>query len=162
MQTGQTISSRVDKLKRRMQKLLGLGSKDVQEILVSAPFGIDSNAVKGMVAIYSPTTIKGESVVIGYINTNAIAEVGGNRIFSTNDKGVEQFYVYLRNTNNLELGGSVRHLARYEELAIAFNQLKTEFDAHIHTGNLGAPTTPPAMPSTADISGAKIDNIKVA
>lgn len=157
-----TISSRVTDIGIRLQKFLGLGLKDVQEVPVAAPFGIDSNAVKDMIAVYSPTLIKGEAVIIGYINKNALAEVGGLRLFSTNAQGAEQFYVYLRNTNNLELGGSNRHLARFEELEIAFNMLKNEFDLHAHTGNLGAPTSPPLVPSVADISGAKIDNIKVA
>ncbi len=157
-----TISTRVTELGQRLQKFLGLGLKDVQEVPVAAPFGIDSNAVKDMIAVYSPTMVKGEAVIIGYINKNALAEVGGLRLFSTNAQGTEQFYVYLRNTNNLELGGTNRHLTRFEELEIAFNTLKNEFNLHTHTGNLGAPTSPPIVPSVADISGAKIDNIKVA
>jgi hypothetical protein len=157
-----TISTRINDLGQRLQKFLGLGLKDVQEVPVAAPFGIDSNAVTDMIAVYSPTLIKGEAVIIGYINKNALAEVGGLRLFSTNSNGAEQFYVYLRNTNNLELGGSNRHLARFEELEAAFNAFKTEYNTHTHTGNLGAPTTPPLIPSVADISGAKIDNIKVA
>jgi len=157
-----TISTRIDDVKRRLQKFLGLGLSDIKENFVIAPFGFDSNAVKDMVAVYSPTIELGKGVIIGYINKNAIAEIGGNRMYSTNANGVEQFYVYLRNTNNLELGGNVRHLARFEELEIAFNALKTEFNAHTHTGNLGAPTTPPLVPSVANISGAKINNIKVA
>jgi len=159
---GKTISTTVSKIGTRLQKFLGMGRKDVQETEVCQPFGIDGNAVKDMVAIYSPTLVKGETVVIGYINKNAIAEVGGLRLYSTNQQGSEQFYVYLRNNGNLELGGNTRNLARFQELEIAFNQLRTEFNAHIHTGNLGAPTTPPTVPSTANISGAKIDNIKVA
>jgi hypothetical protein len=159
---GKTISTAVSKIGTRLQKFLGMGRKDVQETEVCQPFGIDGNSVKDMVAIYSPTLVKGETVVIGYINKNAIAEVGGLRLYSTNQQGSEQFYVYLRNNGNLELGGNTRNLARFQELEIAFNQLRTEFNAHIHTGNLGAPTTPPTVPSTANISGAKIDNIKVA
>jgi hypothetical protein len=162
MQTSKVISTRIDSIGRRLIKFLGLGNKDVKETLVASPYGIDSNPIKDMIAIYGPTAIKGEQVVIGYINKNSVAEVGGLRLFSTNSNGAEQFYVYLRNTNNLELGGNARHLARFEELEIAFNTLKTEFNAHTHTGNLGAPTTPPLVPSVANISGAKIDNIKVA
>jgi hypothetical protein len=157
-----TISTKIDSTKRRLQKFLGLGLSDVKENFLIAPFGVDSHSVKDMVAVYGSTNELGKGVVIGYINKNAIAEIGGTRFYSTNANGAEQFYIYLRNTNNLELGGNVRHLARFEELEIAFNALKAEFNAHTHTGNLGYPTSPPIIPSVADISGAKINNIKVA
>jgi hypothetical protein len=77
---GKTISTAVSKIGTRLQKFLGMGRKDVQETEVCQPFGIDGNSVKDMVAIYSPTLVKGETVVIGYINKNAIAEVGGLRL----------------------------------------------------------------------------------
>lgn len=158
-----TISTTVDAGMRLIQKIKRLGKYDIQTAPVAAPYGIDSNAVKNMIAVYADTSVKGQQVIVGYINVNSLAEVGGMRIFSTNDQGEEQFYVYLRASNNLELGGTNRHLARFEELESAFNQLKTDFDSHFHTSSPpGTPTTPPANPSTADISGAKIDNITVA
>lgn len=170
-----TISTEVDKLNRLIQKVLKLGKSDVQTAPVAAPYGIDSNAIKDMVAIYAESSVKGQNVIIGYINKNAQAEVGGMRIFSTDAGGSEQFYVYLRATNNLELGGDSRHLARFEELETAFNELKTKFNllvtaynAHTHPYiNVLAPatTSPTASagnPSAANIAACKIDNIKVA
>lgn len=158
-----TISTTVDAGMRLIQKIRRLGKYDIQTAPVAAPYGIDSNAVRNMIAVYADTSVKGQQVIIGYINVNSLAEIGGVRIFSTNDQGAEQFYVYLRASNNLELGGDSRHLARFEELETAFNQLKTDFNSHFHTSAApGLPTTPPATPSSADISGAKIDNITVA
>lgn len=154
------ISTSVDSLKRRIQKFVRFGLDDVQTSMVAAPFGIDSNPVKDMVAVYAPTAEKGKTVIIGYINKNAISEVGGVRLFSTDANGTEKFYVYLRANDTLELGGNTKHLARFEELETAFNALKSDFNTHTHTGNLGAPTTPPLVPSIADISGAKITKIK--
>lgn len=170
-----TISTEIDKLKRLIQKVVRLGKDDIQTAPVAAPYGIDSNAVKDMVAIYAESSVKGENVIIGYLNTNCKAEVGGMRIFSTDATGSETFYVYLRSTNNLELGGNSRHLARFEELQTAFNELNNKFNAlvtaynghtHPYINVLAPATTSPTatvgQPSVANIAPAKIDNIKVA
>lgn len=67
----------------------------------------------------------------------------------------------LKNDGQAEINGTGDHAVRFAELETAFNQLKSDFDAHMHTGNLAAPTSPPLAPSTADISPAKIDTIEV-
>lgn len=157
-----TLSTAIDSANRLIQKVQRLGKSDIQTAPVSAPYGVDSNAIKDMVAVYAETSMKGQQVIIGYINKNAIAEVGGLRLFSTDDTGKEQFYVYLRASNNLELGGTARHLARFEELKTAFNSLKATFDEHVHLSTpTGTPTSTPTEPSTADISQCKIENITV-
>jgi hypothetical protein len=155
-----TFSTAVDSLNRRVQKALRNGRSDVVTAPVAGPYGIDSNAVADMIAVYADTAMKGQSVIIGYINKNALAEVGGVRLYSTDSAGAEQFYVYLRSSGALELGGTDRHLARFEELETAFNSLKSTFNSHQHT-ETGVVTSPPLTPSNADISTAKIDNITV-
>ncbi len=158
-----TLSTAADSLGRLIQKVRRLGKSDIQTAPVCAPYGIDSNAIADMIAVYADSSMKGDSVIIGYINKNALAEVGGLRLFSTNSAGAEQFYVYLRASNNLELGGDQRHLARFEELETAFNELKADYNAHQHLSTAtGTPTSAPVVPTAADISGAKIDNITVA
>lgn len=65
-----------------------------------------------------------------------------------------------------ELMGNADFAVRYSELETAFNQLKSDFDNHTHlvpgvtSGSFSATATAPTN-STADISGAKIDEIKV-
>ena len=77
----------------------------------------------------------------------------------------------------IEIGGDTDFMVRFSELETAYNQLKDDhdalvstFNAHIHitTATVGAtpipgviaPTTTMEVPSTGDISGAKIDEIK--
>jgi hypothetical protein len=162
IQTAKIISSKIDKIGRRLVKFFGLGTKDVKELLVAAPYGVDSNPVKDMVAIYGSTTIKGESVVIGYINKNAVAKVGELRFFSTNSTGAEQIYVYLKDNGKISIGGETNHLTRFENLEIAVGLLETALNAHTHLGNLGYPTGPPVAPFVIDISAAKTNNINIA
>jgi len=140
------------------------GKSDIRTATQAAPFGIDSRPPKGMVAVFSPTDEKGRSVVVGYVNKNLVADVGEVRLFSVNASGVLQTYVWLKKDGVLLLGGSAKHLARFEELKTGFDQLKTDFNAfltHVHGGS-GTPPAPPATPSTASIDASKTDNVKTA
>lgn len=54
-------------------------------------------------------------------------------------------------------------MARFNELESGFNQLRSDhnnFLVHVH-GASGTPPVPPAVPSTASIATAKIENIEV-
>jgi hypothetical protein len=162
MQTSKVISTRIDSIGRRLIKFLGLGNKDVKETLVAAPYGIDSNPIKDMIAIYGPTAIKGEQVVIGYINKNSVAGVGELRLFSTNQQGNEQTYIHVKNDGKISIGGETNHLTRFEALEAAVALHEAALNTHTHTGNLGAPTSPPLVPFVIDISAAKTNNINIA
>lgn len=168
------INTSVDDLGRRVVKFFRLG-KTVETALQAMPYGVDAQPIEDCIAVYSQTGIKGKSVIIGYINKNAIAGVGEHRLFSTDADGVVKFYLHLKNDGTCEIGGSADNMVRFSELETAFNQLKSDygdlvnaFNAHMHaTAAPGAPSPPtpvpnviPALPSTADISGAKIDEIK--
>ncbi len=155
------ISTFVEKTKLKVKVFL-TGLINVQSAHQVAPYGIDSNPIADMKAIYGQTEVNGRPVIIGYINKNVLAEEGDIRLFSTDANGLLKMFVWLKNDGTLELGGSAKHLARFEELETGFNQLKADFNAfltHVHGGS-GTPPTPPATPSTASISAAKIEEIK--
>ena len=170
------ISTQKDNLSRFLIKILSLGNDDVQEIKQSAPYGDDSNPIKDTIAVYSETNDSGESVVVGYINKNQITSPGEKRIFSTDSDGNVKIALYLKNNGTAEFGGNAKHMVRYEELETAFNQLKSDFNNHVTTYNshthittatvltgppgIIAPTTSTGTPSSADITGAKITEIK--
>lgn len=135
-------------------------------------YGTDAQPIKDAVAVYAQTGVKGKTVIIGYINKNAVADVGEHRLFSTDADGAVQFYIHLKNDGTCDIGGSANHMTRYEELETAFNELKSDFNTHVnnynthvHPGVLAGPastavTVSVSTPSQADISGAKIDEIK--
>jgi len=176
MQLIKIISTEVDKVNRRLAKFLRFGLKDTQTALQAAPAGVDASPIKDMVAVYAPTSEKGETVVVGYINKNQLAGPGEYRTFSQNASGEVQFYIWLKADGTAELGGNTKHLARYEEIEEAVNNLKTALNDQIQKWNAftaaylpGGPSTvgtPPTLagqtvnPSTADITGAKIEEIK--
>jgi len=166
--TVKIISSTIES-GRRILKFLRMGNKDVQTSKESMPFGIDSNPVQDMVAIYAKSGIKGKNYIIGYINKNQIAGIGESRIYSTNQNGEEQIAIYLTNTGDIEIGGNSDFLARFSELKKGFDEFKqnyndflTKYNTHTHpvSGSATGPTSGPSLPSTASIDAAKIDNIK--
>lgn len=167
-------STSFDSLKRRIAKFLRFGKVDVQTSIETGPFGTDSNPPKGMVAVYAKTESRGKTVILGYLNVNQLAAVGDHRIYSTDSNGGLKAYVWLKNDGTAEILGDGDNMVRYSKLEEAFNQLKSDhddlvnaFNAHMHaTAATGPPSIPtpgsgiPALPSTADISGAKIGEIK--
>lgn len=159
----------------RVLKVLGFGRADgdVREVKEAMPFGLDSNPVKGMSAILAETTANGSPVVIGYINKNQLAEVGGSRLYSTDSDGAVQIALYLRADGTMEIGGNANHMTQYEGMKDAYDELRddlndliSKFNSHTHpytnvsTPATTSPTATTATPSSADMSGAKLDNIK--
>lgn len=146
------LSTSVDVLKRRVVKILRMGKSDIQTSFGVAPYGVDSNPIKDMIAVHAETGEKGKTVIVGYINKNAIADVGELRLFSTDSLGVEKKYIWLKNDNTIEVGGNGDNMVRYSVLETAFNTLLADLNSA--RAALSLP------PSTANISGAKINEIK--
>lgn len=158
------ISTEFDKAKRRIVKFLRYGKSDVQTSAEASPFGIDSNPVKDMIAVYSQTGTKGETVIIGYIDKNKLADVGELRLYSTDSNGNLKAYTWLKKDGTIEIGGNTDFMVRYSKLEEAFNELKGKFNTFASTYVPGGPSTQ-GMPATitqsnADISQAKINEIK--
>ena len=154
------LSAVLGKQDKRDVKVNVMGKNDTRTAFQASPFGIDSNPASedDLVAVYADTTEDGQSVLLGYLLKGLAAEKGEVRLYSTDEDGAEQpkAYIHLKNDETLEIGGNSDNMVRFSALQTAFNQLKTEFNAHVHSSN----GTPPVTPSTADISGAKIDEIK--
>ena len=158
-----TISSEIDSIGRRLLKLLRYGKSDVQNVYVASPYGVDSNPIKGMIAVYAESSVKGEPVVIGYINKNQLAEIGEHRIFSTDDQGNIQGFIWLKNDGQIQLNGTGDNLVRYsplnQELQSFKDSIQTEL-TKIQTGIVGAggAYTPGIL--EVDISDSQIQELE--
>jgi len=102
-------------------KILRYGRSDIQTPKQVSPYGVDSNPVKDMVAVYAKCGSDNNNVIIGYINKNSIAKVGELRLFSTDADGAEKFYYYLKDDGTTEIGGN-------SNFAVKYNELKSEYD----------------------------------
>lgn len=163
MNLTRVISTTLDSVKRRITKITRYGKDDdTQTGLEASPYGIDSNPINGMVAVYAETASKGKQVIVGYLNKNQLAGVGEHRSYATDTTGALKFYIWQKADGTCEIGGTTKHMTRFEDLETGFNQLKSDFNAflvHVH-GAAGTPPAPPATPSTASIANAKINEVK--
>lgn len=163
MNIAEVESSQPDSLNRRDVKVTINGSQDVRTAKQALAFGDDCNAPAGMKAIYAPTATKDANMIIGYINTNALAAVGERRLFSTDADGNVKFYIWLHNDGTAEIGGKDDNMVRYIPLNSGLQDFKTLIQEElikIQTGIIaaGGAYTPGTL--TVDISNAKIDEVK--
>lgn len=157
------ISTTIDNLNMRLVKVFRLGLSDVQEPTESGPFGIDSNPVKDMIAVYAKTGEKGDTVIIGYLNKKQIAEIGETRIYSTDTNGNVQIAIHLKNDGTAEVGGTGDNLVRYkpvEDLVSEINQFLNQQLPLIAAGiTAGGGSYSPGV-ANFNISNAKIDELE--
>lgn len=165
-----TESTRFNKIKNLLVKILGFGKKDIVECIEGQPFGIDSRPIKGQIAIIARTTGQ-EDVVLGYITKDRIAQVGETRLYSTDSNGALKAYVWAKNNGALDLNGeSNGGLIKIQDLVDAINNIigvinynQEIYNVHAHT-ETGSVTTVPIQISTAqlqDLLRSSIENTKV-
>lgn len=160
----QYISARIESF--RWFKF-NISKANTQEVRVVGPFGIDAVPVKDMMAVFANTKMKGKGIIFGILNTNNSAAEGEVRLYSLNADLDEQTYLHIKVDGTIEIGGVGDFAVRYSKLEEAFNQLKDDYDSHIHvttatisSGGAGV-IQPVAVGSTADISDAKVDEVKL-
>ena len=164
---GRTTKQRIVE-KIRMIKLTVFGRNDSRECENAGPFGFDSAVPSDFVAVYANTGASGDNVVIGFINKNQICESGESRMYSTDSEGNEvKFYSHMFTDGTCHFGGDADFMVRFNELKKGFDQLKNDFNSHVHvtTATVGPSSTPgtiapPTTSSSASIDSAKIEEIK--
>ena len=113
MITFSKISDSILENGNRLFKVLQFGAKTADE---SAPFGIDSVPLKNMTAIFADTSNSSESVVIGYINENQLANIGEVRLYSLDENKSLKSFIWLKNDNTIEFNGNTYSMVRFEPL----------------------------------------------
>lgn len=96
----------------------------------------------------------------------------GEKEIYSHDGSSKKAYIKWKASGDVEVNGNSKSAVRYEDLATAFNTLKSDlnsfvsiFNAHVHTTvtGLGAPTPPavPGTPSSADIAPSESSTVKL-
>ena len=145
---------------KRILKVQEYGAKTAK---VAANYGDDSQPLKNMTAIYSPTAVNSEPVIIGYINTNQVAKEGEKRIFSQSLDGSLSFAIHLKTDGSCEIGGNVDNAVRFNALQSSLASSDTLLNAELAKiataiGSLGGVYTVATV--ATDISSSKINEIK--
>jgi hypothetical protein len=118
------ISSEVNDIKQRLVKILRFGKVDVQTPIQSAPYGLDSNPIKDMIAVYSGTQNDDSKIIIGYLNKDSLAKPGEYRTFATDKNGALKFYTWMKDDGTYEIGGNTNFAVKYNELLQEYNKTK--------------------------------------
>jgi hypothetical protein len=120
-------SATINALGKRIIKIFSIsGAKTASDCV---PFGIDTNPIKGMTAIHATTSNDSESVVIGYIDNNKLAQSGEIRLYSKDAQGVEKTFLWLKNNGTLEMNGN-------QYTTVRFEPLKTGLDNSVNLLNI--------------------------
>ena len=145
---------------------------------IFSPSGDDSVPLPDDVGCFIPRDESGAYLVNGFIDSKNKCESqpGEKRFYSRDDSGIIKAYIYMRKDGIIELNGNedfaVRFLvleAEFNKLKDSYNDLVEKYNQHTHLYNPG-PGTPTASgaasvqgtESTAYISGAKVENLKVS
>lgn len=96
----ETNSTYKDILGRIVAKVLRFGKATIG--IQVAPWGDDSNPIKGMIAVYAESTTQRQPVIIGYFNKNSLAGIGEKRIYSTDADGNIMGQVWLKNDGSAQ------------------------------------------------------------
>lgn len=164
MQFVKIISTEFDELKRTIVKFCRFGKGDIQTAVESSSYGIDSNPlVKDLVGVYATTSEKGQTVLIGYLIKDKIADIGETRLFSQKANGDVSFFVHLKNDGTAEIGGDEDNLVRYSALNTAVQQMKTDINTELVKIAAGIATgggSYTVAPLSVNLGAAKIEEIK--
>lgn len=156
---------------------------DAQTPDEASPWGVDSNPVNDVGAVFSESVEKGSPVCLGYFIRNKKAAKGETRLFATNSAGAEQTRIWLHADGTVELGGTgdagsnANHAVQYEALKTQFDELNDKFNTLVQKWNAFCNVYAPGSPSTtgspatlatstvsqssADLTSAKLTKIKV-
>lgn len=157
------LSTSFDKLKSRVVKFTRFGLNDTQTATEVTAFGIDSNPLENMIAVYAETASKGDTVIIGYINKDQLAAPGEMRLFSKAANGDLKTFIWLKANGKIQLGGDADNAVRYSELKNTVDSINQFLNQQLPLIAAGISTGGGSYsPSTAnfDVSAAKIDEIQ--
>lgn len=122
------ISNSFKQGKYRLFKVFQFGAKTADEC---SPFGFDGNPLEDMDAIFAETSSGGEPVIIGYIQTQRLANLGESRLFSLKEDGTLSTYIWLRNNNIIEFGGNDENLVKFSKLQEELTKLQNDINGEL-------------------------------
>lgn len=95
-------------------------------------------------------------------------KAGEQVIYSRDSSGTIQANIKFKNDGEINLNDGDDFAVKFNELKTAFDTLVSDFNAHIHAGSTDSVSGPckilppsSAVPSTADMSNAKVEKVKL-
>ena len=86
---------------------------------------------------------------------------GEKKIYSRDSGGAVAAFINFLAGGDLELNGDANTAVRFAALQTAFDGLKADFNAHVHTNPEGGNVGPAVPQNTSDITGAESPTVKL-
>lgn len=144
---------------------------DVHTVEYMSPPGEDSNPPDGAKVLIADVGRAYKIATAADDNIEPSTAEGEKKLYSISDGAIAAFINFL-GSGIIEINGNNDFAVRYNELETGFNQLKTDFNNFVTTYNTHshatAPTGPVSPPSatgsssSADISAAKVEEVKLS
>jgi hypothetical protein len=147
---------------------------DVQAVELYTQAGEDYRPVDGSSVVILAAGRAWKIAIASEDGIESIVEKGERLLYSTGlvgDLPEKRATIYLKSDSTIELNGSADFAVAFNDLKAAFDQLKDELNTFIDDYNLhNHPTAPPGVvstpsvagtPAAADMSGAKVESVKV-
>lgn len=160
----------------RFVTFYGTSRSDVLKKIQYTPFGFDSMPTKDVPLVFDESGIRGKGSVLGYAKVVEELNEGDSAMYATDTDGNIVGKLIMLNDGTFKIGGDTDNMVRFTKLEKGFNDLRSDLNSLIGKWNSfctsyvpGSPTTVglPAtltpsilLESTAEISGAKINEIK--
>lgn len=144
---------------------------DVHTVEYMSPPGEDSNPPDGAKVLIIDVGRAYKVAIAADDNVQPSMGEGEKKLYSISDGAIAAFINFLA-SGIIEINGNGDFAVRYNELETGFNQLKTDFNSfvtsvyniHSHPTAPTGPISPPSASgssSAADISAAKVDEVKL-
>ena len=145
---------------------------DVHTVEYMSSSGEDSNPPDGAKVLIIDAGRAYKIAIAADDNIQPSMAAGEKKIYSVSDGGIAAFINFLKG-GIIEINGNDDFAVRFNELETGFNQFRTDFNnfltsaynVHTHptapTGPVSAPSLPGSA-STADISAAKVEEVKLS
>jgi phage gp45-like len=162
--TGQEIkTNRNGEVDVRLLQVQFSNERDIQTVQHFNPSGEDSAPINGDEVIVFEI---GAAFKVAVATQDALAAVmgaGEKKLYSRDSGGAIAAFINLLAGGNLELNGNSRSAVGYDDLVTEFNELKSAFNSHTHSGvTSGGASTGAATPqSAADITTTEVPTVKV-
>ena len=147
---------------------------DVQSVQLVSIGGMDFHPLPGARVMVAQVGNAWKMAIVLEDGVTPTAAAGEKFIYSQDSGGAISALVKLRNTGDVEINGDADWAVAYTDLKMAFDQLKSDHDTHVHLAGppLGAvldsvggpctgPTAPPTAGPSADMSPAKVSTVKL-
>ena len=160
---GREVRSNRDGLTEKLMLQVEISDPDdIQSVQLMNMAGEDTNPpddAKVLVASIGP------AFKVAFVTDDDIVptmDIGERKMYSI-DAGAIAAFINLLAGGDIELNGNADWAVAFTDLKTAFDQFVSDFNAHTHSGVTtgvgvsGAPVTPTA----ADMTGARVDNVRL-